>query len=154
MARGRKSEYRDEYSKQAYKLCLLGATDKQLADFFGVSERTVNTWKRQYPDFLRSLKEGKREADAKVAESLYHRAIGYECKATKFATFNGKITDTKDYIEHYPPDPTSIIFWLKNREPALWRDKPGDPIPEGQSDGFVDALSGIASKDWEGGEDG
>ena len=28
-----------------------------------------------------------------------------------------------DFIEHFPPDPTSMIFWLKNRQPDKWRDK-------------------------------
>lgn len=28
-----------------------------------------------------------------------------------------------EYIEHYPPDTTAAIFWLKNRQPAKWRDK-------------------------------
>jgi hypothetical protein len=26
------------------------------------------------------------------------------------------------YIEHVPPDTTAAIFWLKNRDPARWRD--------------------------------
>jgi hypothetical protein len=26
-------------------------------------------------------------------------------------------------VKHYPPDPTSMIFWLKNRQPQKWRDK-------------------------------
>ena len=42
--RGRKSEYRIEYADQALKLCLLGATDKELAEFFSVSEQTLNKW--------------------------------------------------------------------------------------------------------------
>ena len=25
--------------------------------------------------------------------------------------------------KHYPPDPTSMIFYLKNRRPDRWRDK-------------------------------
>lgn len=40
--RGRKSAYQKEYANQALKLCLLGATDKELADFFSVSEQTLN----------------------------------------------------------------------------------------------------------------
>ena len=39
--RGRKSEYRIEYADQALKLCLLGATDKELAEFFSVSDQLV-----------------------------------------------------------------------------------------------------------------
>lgn len=121
--RGRKSEYRTEYSDQALKLCLLGATDKELAEFFSVSEQTLNKWKKDYPEFLESLKKGKSIADANVASRLYNRAIGYDCKATKFAASEGKITDSKEYIEHYPPDTTAAIFWLKNRQPEKWRDK-------------------------------
>ena len=121
--RGRKSEYRIEYADQALKLCLLVATDKELSEFFSVSEQTLNKWKKDYPEFLESLKKGKNIADANVASRLYNRAIGYNCKATKFATSNGKITDSKEFIEHYPPDTTAAIFWLKNRQPEKWRDK-------------------------------
>ena len=121
--RGRKSEYKIEYADQALKLCLLGATDKELAEFFSVSEQTLNKWKKDYPEFLESLKKGKSIADANVASRLYNRAIGYNCKATKFAASEGKIADSKEYTEHYPPDTTAAIFWLKNRQPEKWRDK-------------------------------
>ena len=122
-SRGRKSEYREEYAEQALKLCLLGATDKEIAEFFSVSEQTLNSWKKKFPQFLESLKKGKAVADANVASRLYSRAIGYDARATKFATNEGKITDKVEYIEHSPPDTTAAIFWLKNRQPAKWRDK-------------------------------
>ena len=122
-SRGRKSEYREEYAEQALKLCLLGATDKEIAEFFSVSEQTLNSWKKKFPQFLESLKKGKAVADANVASRLYSRAIGYDAKATKFATNEGRITDKVEYIEHYPPYTTAAIFWLKNRQPAKWRDK-------------------------------
>lgn len=145
--RGRKSEYRIEYADQALKLCLLGATDKELAEFFSVSEQTLNKWKKDYPEFLESLKKGKNIADANVASRLYNRAIGYSCKATKFVTSEGRITDSKEYIEHYPPDTTAAIFWLKNRQPEKWRDKKevdanvnlGDEL-EGLSDEQLQAI--------------
>jgi hypothetical protein len=34
---------------------------------------------------------------------------------------NGKVTRVP-YREHMPPDITAQIFWLKNRDPAHWRD--------------------------------
>lgn len=120
---GRPSKYKEEYAEQAYKLCLLGATDKELADFFEVDEATINRWKQDHPEFCESLKRGKVEADSVIASKLYHRAKGYEHKAVKFATHEGMITDQVEYIEHYPPDTTAAIFWLKNRQPAKWRDK-------------------------------
>ena len=43
---GRPTKYEEEYNEQAYKLCLLGATDKEIGDFFNVDERTINNWNR------------------------------------------------------------------------------------------------------------
>lgn len=144
---GRKSAYKEEYNQLAENYALLGATDKEMADLFSVTERTLNQWKKDYPEFLQSLKKGKNIADANVASRLYNRAIGYNCKATKFATSEGKITDSKEYIEHYPPDTTAAIFWLKNRQPEKWRDKKevdanvnlGDEL-EGLSDEQLQAI--------------
>jgi len=119
----RPSKYKEEYAEQAYKLCLLGATDKDMADFFDVDEATINRWKEAHPEFCESLKRGKTMADATVAQKLYHRAIGYEHPEVITATFQGQITDTLEVTKHYAPDPTAAIFWLKNRQPQLWRDK-------------------------------
>ena len=120
---GRPTAYKPEYDVQGYKLCLLGATDKQLADFFGVKEQTINNWKKAHESFFVSLKAGKEQADAMVANSLFKRATGYKAKAVKFAQQDGVFTDAKEYIEEYAPDTTACIFWLKNRRPDLWRDK-------------------------------
>jgi len=122
---GRPSSYRAEYAKQVVKLCRLGATDKEIADFFGVSVATLNTWKKEHPEFLESLKGGKDAADAEVADRLFKRATGYSHEDVKFATFEGRITDAKKFVKHYPPDTVACIFWLKNRRPDLWREKVG-----------------------------
>jgi len=120
---GRPTKYKKEYCEQAYKLCLLGATDKELSDFFGVTESTLNLWKKNHAAFSESLKMGKVEADAIVAEKLYKKATGYNKKCIKFATYEGLITDSREYEEEVAPDTTAAIFWLKNRQPAKWRDK-------------------------------
>lgn len=119
---GRPSKYRDEFAEQARKLCLLGATDKDLASFFEVSEATLNNWKIEYPSFLESLKAGKQLADAVIADSLYQRAKGYSHPEDDIRVVAGEIVITPT-IKHYPPDSTALIFWLKNRRPDLWRDK-------------------------------
>lgn len=123
MAGGRPSDYKEEYTELAYNYCLLGATDSDLADFFGVVESTINNWKKDYPEFLESLKRGKQQADAQVAKSLFKRATGYVHPETKIATTDGMITDSKEFDKHYAPDPTAAIFWLKNRQPDKWRDR-------------------------------
>lgn len=54
--------------------------------------------------------------------SLYNRANGYSYDAEKiFCDKNGKVTRVP-YREHVPADVTAQIFWLKNRDPAHWRD--------------------------------
>lgn len=123
--KGRPSLYQYEFADQAEKLCRLGATDRELADFFAVDVASVSRWKLKYPDFREALKRGKSQADAEVADKLYKRACGYSHTDTKFATFEGKITDREEYEKHYPPDTIACIFWLKNRRPDLWRDKVG-----------------------------
>ena len=119
----RPSAYRREYARIALHYTLLGATDADLAAAFNVSRVTINAWKKKHPDFLYSLKRGKLVADAKVAECLYRRATGYDAPAVKIFIHNGKIVEHK-YTEHIPPDVTAQIFWLKNRQPAQFREKP------------------------------
>lgn len=119
--RGRPSNYKPEYSEQARKLCLLGAIDKELADFFDVSEQTINTWKKREPVFLEALKAGKEQADSEVAEKLYQRAMGYSHPEEKIFCNGGEVVRAET-IKHYPPDSTAAIFWLKNRAAQQWRD--------------------------------
>ena len=119
---GAPSGFKHEYVKQAEGLCKLGATDMDLAEFFNVSDRTINRWRIQFPEFCRSLKDGKAESDARVERSLYHRAIGYTFDGEEIFQFQGEIVRAK-VKKHVPPDTTAMIFWLKNRKPAEWRDK-------------------------------
>ncbi len=121
MAGGRPTAFRPEYVQQVRQLCLLGATNNDLAAFFKVSTQTVDAWTKAHPEFLEALNDGKRSADEKVAQRLYQRALGYSHKAVKIMQYEGDPVKV-DYVEHYPPDTTAAIFWLKNRRPDLWRD--------------------------------
>jgi hypothetical protein len=121
-AGGRPTDYKDDYNEQAYKLCLLGAIDKELADFFSISESTLNLWKQEHEEFSESIKRGKMDADANVADKLYQRATGYEHAEDQIFQYQGMpviVPTTK----HYAPDPTAAIFWLKNRQRDKWRDR-------------------------------
>lgn len=119
-AGGRPTKYNKQNCEQARKLCLLGYTDKQLADFFEVDEATINRWKIKYPEFCESIKKGKVIADGEVADSLFHRAKGYSHKDTHISNYQGEITKT-DITKHYPPDTAAAFIWLKNR--ASWKDR-------------------------------
>lgn len=127
--------YREEYDEQAYKLCLLGATDKDIADFFEVCEATINNWKKEYPKFLESIRAGKKTADMEVATSLYkttqdRTVIEQVAFKTKKISYNdsGKrveeeVIEIVDVAKAIPADFRSQQFWLKNRKSDQWRDK-------------------------------
>lgn len=120
--RGRPTAYKPEYVEQALKLCRIGLTDVELADFFEVSVQTLHTWRSQHADFLEATKLGKDEADDRVVKSLYHRAIGYKHDAQKIFNDQGSPL-VVDYVEQYPPDTAAAIFWLKNRRRDEWKDR-------------------------------
>lgn len=105
-------------------MCAAGATDLELAQEFGVTVQSIRNWRMRYPEFFAALKLSKPIADERVERSLYERATGYSFEAVKqqYDSKAGKWVEIT-YIEHVPPDPTAMIFWLKNRKPEEWRDK-------------------------------
>lgn len=111
-------KYKPEYDTQAHKLCLVGFTDEQLADFFEVTKKTIYRWKSKYPSFKEAIDSGKHVADAEVAAALYHRAKGYTHKEEKLV--GSEIVEVE---KHYPPDTAACFIWLKNRQKDKWRDK-------------------------------
>lgn len=119
---GRKTSYSPDKNRIAESLCEEGLTDKQIARFFGVTEQTINNWKSNFPLFFESLKRGKQLADSRVEAALFQKAVGYSVPDVHISSYEGKVTITP-IIKHYPPDSTSCIFWLKNRDPKRWRDK-------------------------------
>lgn len=122
--RGRPSSYKPEFAEQARKLCELGATDMELADFFEVDARTIYRWKHDHEDFCQSLKVGKDHADERVERSLYQRAIGYEQDEVKiFMPAGASEPVYAPYRAKIAPETTAGIFWLKNRRGDRWRDK-------------------------------
>ncbi len=118
----RPSKFKDEFVTQAEKLCKLGATDMEVADFFEVDVRTLYRWKGENEAFCQALKAGKDVADERVERSLYARANGYEHDEVDIRVVDKEIIQTP-IRKYYPPDTTACIFWLKNRKPGEWRDK-------------------------------
>jgi hypothetical protein len=121
--RGRPSSYKPEYAEQARRLCLLGATDRELADFFEVNPTTIYAWQRAHPEFSKSIMRGKILADAEVASKLFERACGSVHEAVKMYRGEDGGVIKVPYEVHYPPDTQAASLWLRNRQPYRWRDK-------------------------------
>ena len=75
-----------------------GLTDEQIAGNMGISTGRLYEWKKSYREIDEALKRGKAPVDIQVENALLKKALG--------------------------GDVTAMIFWLKNRKPKQWRDKP------------------------------
>lgn len=133
--------FRPEFIEQARRLCeILGATDFEVAQFFGIAKRTLYDWQLAHPELKAAMQAGKDVADDRVERSLYERATGYSFEAEEIFLVEHteelagdtpeaakRLVHTKkplrvETVKHVAPDTTAGIFWLKNRRPGLWRD--------------------------------
>jgi len=115
-------KYKKEYDDQVRKLCLLGAIDDEIADFFNVARSTISIWKNEHEGFFNAMQEGKLSADANVADALYRVATGYDKEETLM--IKGEQVRT---VKHYPPNVNGIRYFLNNRRRKsienAWRDR-------------------------------
>jgi hypothetical protein len=131
---GRPSDFRQEYIQAVFELTLLGFTDAQLSEVFGISEVTLRSWKQKQPDFLLAMRKGKAIADARVARSLYNRAIGVSVDEWRESlNRDGQVVSLKT-IKELPGDVHAQKFWLSNRQPDKW--KLNQPIEVGETSAF------------------
>jgi hypothetical protein len=126
--KGRPSLFSETHQKIAFAMARLGATDKQIVEEIGITEQTLNNWKKKHIAFFESLKTAKQSADEKVEKSLYKLATGYKYTAQKPMVVSvgnnmGSSIEIAEYTESVQPNSTACIFWLKNRKPSEWRDK-------------------------------
>lgn len=138
-----------------------GLTDEQIAKNIGIVPSTFYKWLVDYSEISESLKKGKAPVDIEVENALLKKALGFSVKVKKpikvktKKQLQGKGTIEEEHIEYaeeevyVPPDTAAQIFWLKNRKPDKWRDKPAAENEAALDDGFYDALNGTAAKDWE-----
>lgn len=123
---GRPTKYTRDCNRIARKVCELGGTDEDIAKALDVSLSTVNLWKLEHNSFSESITKAKLNYDTRVERALFERATGYSHPEVDIRTVsvgNGQSEIVQTPItKHYPPDPVSMIFWLKNRQPERWKD--------------------------------
>lgn len=96
------------------------ATDAEVARTVGISERALNNWKGQYPEFLQSIERAKRGVDLRVEANLFRNATGFYVREEKIFVSFGKVIRVPT-LKYYPPDTKAQMFWLANRQPDKWR---------------------------------
>lgn len=117
-----KPKYNEKMKERIHDLYLAGLTDAQVASVIGINRNTLYEWKKKHPE-IAELSKIKDIADFQVEQSLYHRAIGYTYDSEKifYNQKTGQVVRVPIKV-HVPPDTTSMIFWLKNRQREKWRD--------------------------------
>ena len=118
---GRPTAFNKRMANRVLALAAEGLTSAQIAEEIGVPVRTFNNWLTNHKDFHEAVNASKAIADELIVAALFQRAMGYSHPAVKILSTKEGI-EVVPYTEHYPPDPTSMIFWLKNRQPKKWRD--------------------------------
>lgn len=121
------------------KLCMLGGSNETLADAFEVNVSTIQRWLVEHQDFREGVKKGRVLSSAEVAHKLFKKATGFTIPEEKVFCSEGSIVraQTKRY---YPPDPLAQIWWLKNKDPEHWRDKPVADTSDSRLDELIDVI--------------
>lgn len=127
---GRPPRYDPQWHPRvAYDFCShSGFSNEQLADLFGFGVHVISYWLREHTEFHNAVKNGRWDFDSgKVQKSLAARACGYDITERTYEYRMNEETGirekvlTREVTKHVPPDPTSIIFWLCNRQKDHWR---------------------------------
>lgn len=130
-----------------------GLADEQIAHNMGISPSTYYVWKEKYSEISEAIKKGKEVSDYEVESALFKSATGFKqtlrkpmkLKEEKQIQGKGKVvTERVEYVEEeifIAPNTVAQIFWLKNRMPDKWRDKPVVAVQdEYDDDGLLAAL--------------
>ena len=124
-----------------------GLTDEQIAKKCEVVPSTLYEWKKRHSEISEALKKGKEPVDIAVENALLKRALGYDYVETtqelRRDTESGemRLVVTKIVTKMVVPDTIAQFYWLKNRRPDKWQDKPSDRTAEHEDDGLFEAIT-------------
>lgn len=120
-----KSKYESHVAPRLEEIkdwCRNGATDEQIYNRLGISRNAFYEYQKKHREFYESLKYNKEYCDGQIENALFEAA-----KA-------GNVT--------------AQIFWLKNRRPKVWREKPeendGDKADGGVQ--IIDDIQGVGNE--------
>jgi hypothetical protein len=110
---GPQTKFRPEFVDIARRLAHRGEIDSEIAEVLGCTVKTLRAWRLKYPGLDKAMEIGEEAANHRVKLSLYKSAVGHIGPDGRY----------------YPPVPTSIIWWQKNRESDQWKERREDELP-------------------------
>lgn len=111
-----------------------GARISTLAKIFGVTEKTIISWRDAHPEFKEAVKAGRDEHNAdKVEDALLKRALGYTFKEKQqkstyirykedrnLPAINVPAKEVTIIEKEVPPDVKAAMYFLNNRRGKRW----------------------------------
>ena len=144
-----RQRYGPEFLRRAAEM---SESDEEIALRCGIEPSTFRLWQKKYPEFDEAVRLGKSESDFLVIQALHKRAVGfnvgvqktYKLKRVDYDPDTGK--KLREYEElavgadesYIPADVRATSFWLKNRQPERWSDKPEGAVTDNEECGVVE----------------
>ncbi len=164
MSRADYKHWCDRHGPEAVRrLAREGLCEEEMALRLGLTVQLFRRWRKRYPELQEAMTLGREGADFAVVRALYKKATGYNVALSK--TYKLKKVDydpdtgkkLREYEElatgldetHVPADLRAETFWLKNRRPEEWSERPEKQSEEESEEG---GLLEIPSADLLGGE--
>ena len=123
---GRPSAYRKIYAEQVQSLILLGAEkQKEIAEFFGVSEPTISGWKRDHPEFKRAIEQGKLMMGVEIVGVARKMAAGKYTHTNTMLVYDKEKCKLKTVKEKYTPAPDAGLakYFMDKQFPGAFPNK-------------------------------
>lgn len=105
-------------------------SDDEIAEFYGISGRTLYRYKAKYPEIAHAMLRGEAQLVKLVERKLVQNAVGYTRKALKIMQHEGQPLAVH-YEEEVAPNVSAQVAFLKAKKPDLYRDRllhTGDPL--------------------------
>lgn len=119
---GAPTKFKPEYAPTAGRLCaMMGFTDEKLARFFGVTEKTIITWRMKHVEFATAVRVGKAETDDDVEREVLKGISGYFVEHEETIMISGKPA-IKTVRKWVPGNPGVGMRWLALRRPEVYRE--------------------------------
>lgn len=94
----------------------------------GVAYSTLREWAKKYSALSAAIKGGKDSAIEQVENALFKKATGFQWTEETTEIYQRGETVKEKHIrkvtKYAAPDTAAMIFFLKNRHPDKWSDRP------------------------------
>lgn len=108
-----------------------GQTEEEIAKRIGISQSTLRSWRKRFPELNRVLTTDREVTDLQVEQALLRKALGYESVERKVEVSAKGERKEVETTKQVGPDVSAISLWLKRRRPERWGDgAPPGPKPE------------------------